>query len=208
MAGRPLRPATDRSLGGPLPRQQANQTQAPLQAHCCFNNCLDVEPLHYAVLANLSTSYSPPEGRLPTRYSPGRHSTQDRSPFRVRLACVRHAASVDSEPGSNSQSKILGHRNIIWLTFAIIKCSTNVRMTFCYSWSLKTKTLKRFDVMMCTLYLVFKYRSKFTLSGMFRCITTDCLSTFEFALRSRAKRDYIYPRGDVNGFLKIISTFF
>ena len=24
-------------------------------------------------------------------------------PFRVRLACVRHAASVDSEPGSNSQ---------------------------------------------------------------------------------------------------------
>ena len=25
------------------------------------------------------------------------------APFRVRLACVRHAASVDSEPGSNSQ---------------------------------------------------------------------------------------------------------
>ncbi len=105
MAGRPLRPATDRSLGEPLPHQQANQTQAPLQAHCCFNNCLDVEPLHYAVLAQVSLGYSPPEGRLPTRYSPGRHSTQGRSPFRVRLACVRHAASVDSEPGSNSQSK-------------------------------------------------------------------------------------------------------
>ena len=26
--------------------------------------------------------------------------------FRVRLACVRHAASVDSEPGSNSQVKV------------------------------------------------------------------------------------------------------
>ena len=29
----------------------------------------------------------------------------DRSPSRVRLACVRHAASVDSEPGSNSHVK-------------------------------------------------------------------------------------------------------
>ena len=27
--------------------------------------------------------------------------------FRVRLACVRHAASVDSEPGSNSQVKVV-----------------------------------------------------------------------------------------------------
>ena len=27
-------------------------------------------------------------------------------PFRARLACVRHAASVDSEPGSNSPVKL------------------------------------------------------------------------------------------------------
>ena len=60
-------------------------------------------PLHYAVLAQVSLGYSPPEGRLPTCYSPGRHSTYPRRGFRVRLACVRHAASVDSEPGSNSQ---------------------------------------------------------------------------------------------------------
>ena len=59
----------------------------------------------HAVLASLSERYPPLEGRSPTRYSPVRHSTQDRSPFRVRLACVRHAASVDSEPGSNSQVK-------------------------------------------------------------------------------------------------------
>ena len=129
MAGRPLRPATDRSLGEPLPHQQANQTQAPLQAHCCFNNCLDVEPLHYAVLAQVSLGYSPPKGRLPTRYSPGRHSTHPRRNFRVRLACVRHAASVDSEPGSNSQSKILGHSTfrtfvrMIRMTFSIVGLS-------------------------------------------------------------------------------------
>ena len=32
-----------------------------------------------------------------------RHCTQVLLPFLVRLACVRHAASVDSEPGSNSR---------------------------------------------------------------------------------------------------------
>jgi hypothetical protein len=34
-----------------------------------------------------------------------RHFTQVLLPFLVRLACVRHAASVDSEPGSNSRLK-------------------------------------------------------------------------------------------------------
>ena len=60
----------------------------------------------YAVLAEVSSSYSPLQGRLVTCYSPVRHCTQDRSPFLVRLACVRHAASVDSEPGSNSRLKL------------------------------------------------------------------------------------------------------
>jgi hypothetical protein len=66
-------------------------------------------PECHAVLASLSERYPPLKGRSPTRYSPVRHSTQDRSPFRVRLACVRHAASVDSEPGSNSQVKVVVH---------------------------------------------------------------------------------------------------
>ena len=57
----------------------------------------------YAVLAQVSLGYPPLKGRLVTCYSPVRHFTQGRSPFLVRLACVRHAASVDSEPGSNSR---------------------------------------------------------------------------------------------------------
>ena len=57
---------------------------------------------YYAVLALLSEGYSPLNGRLSTCYSPVRHSTCPLRDFRVRLACVRHAASVDSEPGSNS----------------------------------------------------------------------------------------------------------
>jgi hypothetical protein len=56
----------------------------------------------YAVLARLSASCPPLKGRLPTRYSPVRHFTRPRRDFLVRLACVKHAASVRSEPGSNS----------------------------------------------------------------------------------------------------------
>ena len=37
-----------------------------------------------------------------TCYSPVRHSTHSRRSGLVRLACVRHAASVRPEPGSNS----------------------------------------------------------------------------------------------------------
>ena len=61
----------------------------------------------HAVLALLSEGYPPLEGRSPTRYSPVCHSTHPLRDFRVRLACVRHAASVDSEPGSNSQVKFV-----------------------------------------------------------------------------------------------------
>src|SRR5437763_8216513 len=60
---------------------------------------------NYAVLAPVSRGYSPLEGRLVTCYSPGRHFTHGLLHFLVRLACVRHAASVDSEPGSNSRLK-------------------------------------------------------------------------------------------------------
>jgi hypothetical protein len=59
----------------------------------------------YAVLASVSRCYPPLKGRLVTCYSPGRHFTHGLLHFLVRLACVRHAASVDSEPGSNSRLK-------------------------------------------------------------------------------------------------------
>tara|TARA_B110000977_G_scaffold122414_1_gene157291 strand:- start:10151 stop:10282 length:132 start_codon:yes stop_codon:yes gene_type:complete len=36
VADRPLKPATDRRLGKPLPYQQANQTQAPQKAKNYF----------------------------------------------------------------------------------------------------------------------------------------------------------------------------
>src|SRR5580704_822745 len=66
----------------------------------------------YAVLASVSRCYSTLEGRLVTCYSPGRHFTHGLLHFLVRLACVRHAASVDSEPGSNSRLKPDAYRRV------------------------------------------------------------------------------------------------
>ena len=78
MAVHSLKPATDRRLGEPLPHQPANQTRVhPVPP--------EFLPLHhavlwsYAVLAVISDCYPPVQGRLPTRYSPVRHSVTKRS---------------------------------------------------------------------------------------------------------------------------------
>ena len=54
---------------------------------------------HHPVLAVISNCYSEPKGRFP-RVT---HPCATRPEGLVRLACVRHAASVRSEPESNSQ---------------------------------------------------------------------------------------------------------
>ena len=54
---------------------------------------------HHPVLAVISNCYSRPKGRFP-RVT---HPCATRPEGLVRLACVRHAASVRSEPESNSQ---------------------------------------------------------------------------------------------------------
>jgi hypothetical protein len=102
---RPLRPATDHRLGKPLPHQLANQARPPLQAACAF----DHKEFHLAMLCGISSGFP---GLSPARRQVS-HVLLTRSPlysrgcprFLVRLACVRHAASVDSEPGSNSRLK-------------------------------------------------------------------------------------------------------
>ena len=103
MADRPLRPATDHCLGEPLPHQQTNQTQAhpKVIAEAIFHPTPYGEG-YYPVLGHLSVGYPELKGRLPTRYSPVRQCTCSRRNFLLRLACVKHAASVRPEPGSNS----------------------------------------------------------------------------------------------------------
>ena len=84
MAVHSLKPATDRRLGEPLPHQPANQTRVhPVPP--------EFLPLHhavlwsYAVLAVISDCYPPVQGRLPTRYSPVRHSiTKSSVPKKIK----------------------------------------------------------------------------------------------------------------------------
>ena len=57
----------------------------------------------YAVLAFVSKGCSPLQGRFPRVTHPFATRHPEQAPAIVRLACVRHAASVRSEPGSNSQ---------------------------------------------------------------------------------------------------------
>ena len=57
----------------------------------------------YAVLDDVSIAYPPDTGRLLTRYAPFRRSPASiATPAAPRLACVKPAASVHPEPGSNS----------------------------------------------------------------------------------------------------------
>ena len=71
MADYPLRSATDRRLGEPLPHQQANQTQAhPIPINLWHS--YHATRLFHQVLIPVSRGYPCVWGRLPTRYSPVR----------------------------------------------------------------------------------------------------------------------------------------
>ena len=105
---RPLRPATDHRLGKPLPHQLANRPQPPPPA--TLARPLIPTTCVIGMLCGISPGFprlSPTRGqvsyvlltRAPLYSSPC-------GDFLVRLACVRHAASVDSEPGSNSRLKL------------------------------------------------------------------------------------------------------
>ena len=78
MAVQPLSPATDRRLGEPLPHQLPNRTRAHLRTINLWYSDHAARIL-YAVLAAVSSCYSPFEGRLLTRYSPVRHWSESRS---------------------------------------------------------------------------------------------------------------------------------
>ena len=94
MADHPLRPAMDRRHGKPLPHHLTNPTRAHLKA-------INLSPYQWAhtVLARISPGCSVPQGKFPRVTHPSATAPEGT----VRLACVKPAASVRSEPGSNSQ---------------------------------------------------------------------------------------------------------
>ena len=85
---------------------------------------------YYGVLIHVSMGYSPLKGRLYTRYAPVRHSSSGASTnVTVRLACIRPAASVHPEPGSNSSSLNLKYiqqllKKLLSMTFSSLNSYT------------------------------------------------------------------------------------
>ena len=106
MADLPLRTAIDHRLGKPLPHQLANRPSATQKAPGHFWSPAFLLR-DYPVLAHLSMSYPKLHGmfRCITHPFATRHLPEGNAA--VRLACVKHAASVQSEPGSNSLVLIL-----------------------------------------------------------------------------------------------------
>jgi hypothetical protein len=102
----PLRSATDHCLGEPLPHQQANRARAPPTA-----SLRTLSPA--AEATGISCGISPAFAGVSPSVGQVAHVLLTRAPcagfpycyekLRTRLACVKHAASVRSEPGSNSR---------------------------------------------------------------------------------------------------------
>ena len=99
MADHPLKPAMDRRLGEPLPHQLPNPTRADLLPIKSFPRRA------HTVLLPVSRGYSVARGTFPRVTHPSAARSEDLA----RLACVRPAASVRSEPGSNSHVEFAPH---------------------------------------------------------------------------------------------------
>ena len=106
VAVRPLRPATDRRLGRLLPPQLANRPQAHPLASPRKKTLL--APLHQSEPMRVCRRFLAGIPHLgvghPCVTHPSATPCASENPHDVRLACVRHAASVYPEPGSNSPS--------------------------------------------------------------------------------------------------------
>ena len=107
MADHPLRPAIHHRLGGPLPHQLPNGPRAHPQAAGPFGSPPLVPGICNPGTSCGITGFSGLIPHLRVGCSRVTHpfATLPAPPkgnFRVRLACLIHAASVRSEPGSNS----------------------------------------------------------------------------------------------------------
>ena len=78
-------------------------SREPIRIHRNFKIHEDAFKIYYAVLDQVSLDYPPDTGMLLTRYAPLRRSPPSvNTRAAPRLACVKPAASVHPEPGSNS----------------------------------------------------------------------------------------------------------
>ena len=133
MAVHPLRPATHRRLGGPLPRQLANGPRTHLPAlpqELSYH--LPLYVVSHSVLSHVSMCYPKLEGRLSTCYSPVRRSRVPKD-LTARLACLKRAASVRSEPGSNSPLSKVREQVPAYFFLTSLSCHTRTNRLFSFS---------------------------------------------------------------------------
>ena len=132
MTDRPLRPATDQSLGEPLPHQLANRARAPPTASLrTLSPAAEATGISCGIspaFAGVSPSVGQVAHVLLTR-APCAHPLYCYRKLRTRLACVKHAASVRSEPGSNSRLNWMFRRQKSPANFAGTSLSSE--RTFC-----------------------------------------------------------------------------
>ena len=131
VADRPLRPATDRCPGRPLPHQLANRTQAHLVASCDFPS-----EEGYAVLSAISRWYPSPQGRYPRVPHPSAtplllrafdlHVLGTPPAFILSQDQTRHSVVVSRHPlpGANDRSQAKSQAPRLLLG----SCSSQIRL--------------------------------------------------------------------------------
>jgi hypothetical protein len=105
VADRALTPATRRRLGKPLPHQQADRPRGHPVAATLFLG----HPCEHPKLSGISHSFPwlfQSTGQIPHVLLTRSPVSPTRKPVLPRLACVKRAASVRPEPGSNSPLEI------------------------------------------------------------------------------------------------------
>src|SRR6476660_3454920 len=106
MAGHPLRPATRRRLGRPSPHQQADRPRA----HPTPQKLSPTRPCDQQGIFGIRPSFpglSQSAGQITHVLLTRSPLVYPRKGLTVRLACVKHAASVRPEPESNSPNKTI-----------------------------------------------------------------------------------------------------
>ncbi len=129
--------------------------KAPFKSKPCGFDC-------YTVLAPVSKCYPLLMGRLPTCYSPVRHSSfsggaSSGGKRSVRLACIRHAASVRPEPGSNSHKV----RTILRLLSSICLLAYCLLVKNVYCLELNQDALHIWFVLLCSVFKGLLHRECF-----------------------------------------------
>ena len=181
----------DRRLGRPLPHQPAN----PAWAHLSPRG-LSVPRFHPQVLCGISVSFptlSPSKRQILMHYAPVRHSTPGASSIvSVRLACVKHAASVQSEPESNS--------SVLFLTQTII---LNSKFTFeCFVFFLPLGLTPKLSIKPNS------YGNKTPAQTIFSLVIDPDVSSFFRSPASWQGAHYSFHNPTRNSFFRNLTTFF